>query len=283
MLRVLSLGAGVQSTTLALMAKHGEFDTMPDCAIFADTGAEPGAVYAHLAWLTSPGVLPFPVHQVTAGNLRDILLDATHARRGHGRPPLYVKNADGSDGIIQRQCTGDFKISPIEKKVRALLGLRFRQRWPREIRVEQWIGISRDEASRAKPAMIRVKRKGKPARLPHPTIRTRWPLIEKLMSRRECLVWLKAHGYPEPPRSACTFCPFHSDAEWRRLRDHDPEGWREAIEVDRAIRRDGFAGLTGTMYLHEQRVPLTEVDLSTAEDRGQINLFENECEGMCGV
>lgn len=48
-LRILSLGAGVQSTTLALMAAHGEIGPMPDCAIFADTGWEPKAVYEHLA------------------------------------------------------------------------------------------------------------------------------------------------------------------------------------------------------------------------------------------
>lgn len=47
MLRVLSLGAGVQSTTLALMAAHGEIEP-PDCAIFADTQWEPAEVYAHL-------------------------------------------------------------------------------------------------------------------------------------------------------------------------------------------------------------------------------------------
>ncbi len=70
-LRVLSLGAGVQSTALALMAAHGEIGPMPDCAIFADTGWEPKAVYEHLAWLKSPNVLPFPVHIVTGGNIRD--------------------------------------------------------------------------------------------------------------------------------------------------------------------------------------------------------------------
>ena len=59
-LRVLSLGAGVQSTTIALMAARGEIEA-PDCAIFADTGDEPAAVYEHLAWLQS-GVLPFPIH-----------------------------------------------------------------------------------------------------------------------------------------------------------------------------------------------------------------------------
>ena len=68
---VISLGAGVQSTTMALMAAHGEITPMPDCAVFADTQAEPKAVYEHLAWLMSPNVLPFPVHIVTAGSLTD--------------------------------------------------------------------------------------------------------------------------------------------------------------------------------------------------------------------
>ena len=44
MIRILSLGAGVQSSTLALMIAHGELP-MVDHAIFADTGAEPAGVY----------------------------------------------------------------------------------------------------------------------------------------------------------------------------------------------------------------------------------------------
>lgn len=70
-LRVLSLGAGVQSTTLTLMAAHGIVGPMPDLAIFADTGWEPASVYEHLRWLMSPNVLPFPVHIVSAGNIRE--------------------------------------------------------------------------------------------------------------------------------------------------------------------------------------------------------------------
>lgn len=49
-LRCLSLGTGVQSTTMALMAARGALTPMPDCAIFADTGWEPEAVYDHLDW-----------------------------------------------------------------------------------------------------------------------------------------------------------------------------------------------------------------------------------------
>ena len=85
-LRVLSLGAAVQSTTLARMAAHGEIDPMPDCAIFADTGWEPKAVYEHLAWLRSPNVLPFPIHIVSAGDIRaDLLAGARGERWAHLR------------------------------------------------------------------------------------------------------------------------------------------------------------------------------------------------------
>ena len=49
-LRILALGAGVQSTTLALMIEKGEVP-MVDAAIFSDTMAEPRRVYSHLDWL----------------------------------------------------------------------------------------------------------------------------------------------------------------------------------------------------------------------------------------
>ena len=59
MLNVLSLGAGVQSSTLALMAAHGEIEPMPDCAIFADTGDEPKDVYEWLKWLRPSDINAF--------------------------------------------------------------------------------------------------------------------------------------------------------------------------------------------------------------------------------
>ena len=85
-LRVLSLGAGVQSTTLARMTAHGEITPMPDYAIFADTQAEPLAVYSHLARLTLQ--LPFPVCIVTAGSLLNDLYDARGGAMGAARPPF---------------------------------------------------------------------------------------------------------------------------------------------------------------------------------------------------
>lgn len=261
-LHVISLGAGVQSTTMALMAAHGEIGPMPDCAIFADTGWEPKAVYAHLAWLMS-GVLPFPVHVVSAGDIRADLMAGTSKRSGRFTTvPFFTVNADGSHGMGHRQCTSHYKVEPIQRKVRELLG--YPKATPPAGSVEMWIGISLDEIIRATPSKVKFTVK-------------RFPLLEQRMRRQDCLQWLKRHDYPEPGKSACIGCPFHGDQQWRSLPKAE---FADAVEVDKAIRNNTKSG---QQFMHVKRVPLDQVDLSSAEDRGQLNLFLNECEGMCGV
>jgi hypothetical protein len=102
------------------------------------------------------------------------------------------------------------------------------------------------------------------------------------MTRSDCELWLQRHGYPVPPRSACVYCPYKSNREWRELRDDDPAGWDEAVRVD-ALIRASVRGAKDPLYVHRSMVPLAQVDLSTAEDHGQVDAFANECEGMCGV
>lgn len=265
-LRIISLGAGVQSTTMALLAAHGIIGPMPDCAIFADTGWEPKAVYEHLKWLMS-GVLPFPVHVVSAGNIRD------HIVRGEnttGQRFATVPWFTGDGGMGRRQCTREFKIDPLARKQRELLGCRPRQRIPAGS-VEVWIGISTDEAIRMKPSRDAWQV-------------NRWPLIEQGMSRRDCTSWLLGMDYPLPPKSSCIGCPYHSDAQWREIRER-PEEWADAVAIDRLIRQDGttMRGMRAHQYMHRSLKPLDEVDLRTHEERGQPDLFNNECEGLCGV
>jgi len=265
-LNVISLGAGVQSSAMALMAAHGELTPMPDCAIFADTGWEPAHVYRWLDYLETK--LPFPVHHVTAGNLRaDVMASAATGTRT-ANPPFFTQAGDLSKGFLRRSCTKEYKIEPIQKKLREMIGLKPRQRAPKIPVIEQWIGISTDEAMRMRPS--------REAYITH-----RWPLIELRKSRSDCLLWLERAGYPVPGKSACIGCPFHSNDEWRKIRTN-PEEWRDAVEFDRAIR-GGIRGTRDQLFVHRSLVPLGQVDLSTAEDRGQLNLFNNECEGMCGV
>jgi len=266
-LRVLSLGAGVQSTTLALMAAHGEIGPMPDAAIFADTCWEPQNVYDHLAWLTSPNVLPFPVHVVSRGDIRDGLIRGARGERW-ASIPAFTLSKSGKVGMIRRQCTKELKIVPIRRKVRELIGIAGK-RSPKCPVVEQWIGISRDEVIRMKPSFEDWQI-------------NRFPLIEMDMTRRDCLRWLEKYGYPTPPKSSCIGCPYHSDAHWRQMREEDPEAWADAVAIDRKIR-SGFRHLRGEVFLHRSCAPLDEADIDTPEDKGQLDLFGAECEGMCGV
>ncbi|MFC0213888.1 hypothetical protein ACFFK0_15765 [Paenibacillus chartarius] len=272
---VISLGAGVQSTTMLLMALHGEFDRMPDAAIFADTGAEPEWVYRHLEWLEEVASrYHFPIVRAQAGNLMHDLLHAASGQRNRiANPPFYVRGGalekPEAMGTLMRKCTRDYKIDVIIRAIRErLLGLRPRQRVPKGTQVEQWIGISLDEATRIKPSR-------------HRYITNRWPLIEKEMTRSDCLAWLVKHGYPEPPKSACLFCPYHSDAVWQEIRTQSPEEWRRVVELDRVIRT-GLPKVRGQVYLHRSLLPIDEVtiDPHRSDSRPQ---FENECEGMCGV
>lgn len=262
-MHVVSLGAGVQSTTMLLMALHGEIEPRPELAIFADTGWEPRAVYRHLDWLNRlmaerpDGI---PIVRVSAGNIRDDALAAARgARARFATMPFFVAGSATREGMLRRQCTQEYKILPIQREIR---------RRAQGRRVVLWKGISLDEVERLKPSRLRW-------------IDYRYPLVELRMTRHDCLRWLERHGYPQPPRSACIGCPYHTDAEWRRIRDESPEEWQEAVKFDRAIRR--LPRVMGEVYLHRSLRPLDEVDLSTQEDRGQVSLWTAECEGMCGV
>lgn len=268
MLNILSLGAGVQSTTMALMAAHGEITPMPDAAIFADTGAEPAAVYEHLKWLSSGNVLPFPVHTVNGGNLfDDLMAGRISTGQRFASIPFFGLTDVGHQMMARRQCTKEYKIVPIRRKVAELLGGK-----KKPGSVSMWIGISTDEAARAKPSVVQY-------------IVNRHPLLDLRMRRWDCLQWLQRHGYPEPPKSACTFCPYRKNDQWRDLKLNDPAGWQQALEVDRAIREfDSTDGkFTATLFLHRDLKPLAEVDIRSDEDRGQGDLFNQECEGICGV
>lgn len=272
-LHIISLGAGVQSSTMALMAAAGEITPMPKCAIFADTQDEPKSVYVWLDWLEKQ--LPFPVHRVTKGRLSDssTRMVRTEDGRLYSKTdiPFFTKNRiDGSQGkIVHRGCTRDFKLGPLLKKAKEIGEVK---RGQKSIGVIQWIGISLDEIYRMKPSR-------------DSWALNRWPLVEMKLSRHDCLRWMERAGFPVPPRSACVYCPFHNNAEWRRLKKHEPLEFAGAVNFEKRLqeakaRSNNFQHIP---FLHRSLKPLAEVDFSTEEENGQENLFNNECEGMCGV
>lgn len=286
-IHIISLGAGVQSSTMALMAAAGEITPMPKCAIFADTQAEPKSVYTWLDWLENQ--LPFPVHRVTHGNLWESELRVRRSKKTDklyldNNIPAFVKSPNGKIGLLGRKCTSDFKIIPIQKEIRKMTGVK--RHGKGVLTAMMWIGISIDEAHRMKPSRVDY-------------IENTWPLIDFKMSRGDCLSWMEKRGFPIPPRSACVFCPFHDEYEWLRMSQKEPEEFERAIkfEKDLQVSASKQEVLNGIPFLYDSCQPLGSIDFQSiiAEKESkqteiqkqkskQLQLrFGNECTGMCGV
>jgi len=266
---VLSLGAGVQSSTLALLAMKGKVKPMPNFAVFADTGAEPKKVYEWLDWLTVQ--LPFPVHTVqwreglTPRELSVVRSKNTGKLYRSAAAPFFLKKENGGVGMLRRCCTMDYKINPIIRKIRKEAQIK---RGEKEVKVVQWLGISRDEAIRMKPSSV-------------PFIKNEWPLIDLDMTREDCKNWMAESNYPEPPRSACIYCPYHSNKEWANLKTS--EDWPLIVQFEKDIQEANTRDevITSVPYLHSSCIPIDLVKFE--EEKGQMNLWGNECEGMCGI
>lgn len=249
--RFLSLGAGVQSSTLLLLACQRRLPTF-DAAIFADTGWEPAAVYRHLERLThlatDAGIEVVRVHK---GHIRRDALSSSHR---FASMPLYTLSPDGRRGMARRQCTSEYKIKPIKAEVRRRLGYPHPARVPAGVVAEMNIGISVDEVGRARDADVRY-------------MRNAFPLLDLGWRRADCVAFLTAHGWGDTPRSACLGCPYHDDDFWLRLKTDSPAEWADAVAFDAAIRHGsarataGGHPLRGSFYLHPSRVPLDEVVL----------------------
>ena len=265
-LRVVSFGAGVQSTVMLLMAAKGEITPRPDLAIFADTQFEPPEIYEHLDWcktelkrLTNDQV---KLEITTAGDLRRNEEQGLNVLgQAYNTIPFFTDT-----GLGRRQCTTDYKIRPIRRLVRKKLGILPKKKVPKDVIVEQWIGISTDELERIKESRDKW------------TI-NRFPLIELGMSRGSCLEWFNKN-YPDRPlvKSACIACPYHNNSMWRDMKKNQPEIWEEACKFDETIRN--VASNNKEQFVHSSATPLRTADLG---DEKTMDLFLGECDGMCGV
>ncbi len=265
----------MQSTVMCLMAEREKFGAKPDYAIFADTGWEPKSVYETLDWLEDE--VSFPILRTSNGrNLRDDVRDGVNAQ---GQPwmtlPVYLRDKNGGEaGINWRQCTKNYKIDPIRKKVQEQLGVKPRQALAYDTAVEMWLGITMDEIMRMKPSR-------------NWWITHRFPFIDDIpMTREDCQEWM-TEFYPNRKlgRSACVGCPFRSSSSWMDVMSQEPELFQESVEIDESLRSGNHnAGrmFRKEAFLHHRRIPLREA-VKLDQTELEVNGFNNECEGHCGL
>lgn len=254
-MKVISLGWGVQSWTLAAMSALGELEPV-DVALHSDTTWERQETYEFATkwtpWLEERGVRTVTVSDDTAGEVAD--------KWGGVFVPGFTTYANGDpSGMLRRQCTQRWKVVPMRRWLRAQ-GV---------TQAEQWLGITRDEIERAKDSDVQW-------------ITHRFPLLEKKMTRQDCITWLQSYSLPVPGKSSCVFCPYHRRATWQEMKRANGSDWETAVEVDEAIRnkRPGYVA-----YVHPDRIPL--IELKIAEDFGAtqgnfLDLLNAECDsGYC--
>ena len=274
-LRVLNLGAGVQSSALLMKMLDYEIKR-PDVAIFADTGNEPKEVYEWLDKLIKFSKNEIDIQIVkNTDNKGNLVQDIQSSSGRHSFIPVHIKGQDGTNGIGRRTCTYEYKIKPVTQKIREILGVN-------NLRgkcIEQVFGISLDEIQRAKS----------------PT--SKWaihcyPLVENKITRDDCKHYFKHKNIGTPPRSACYMCPYHDNKEWKHLKNNYPDEFKKAIEFDEWVRngktdslyKEKFykLGKKSEMFVYKGRVPLKEADFLDESDF-QGSLFDDECDGICGV
>ncbi|WP_062062750.1 hypothetical protein [Aquimarina longa] len=268
---IISLGAGIQSTDLLLRGLDGAFDKIPTQAIFSDTGNEPKGVYRYLDWLINyvDKEYNFTIDVVSSGTIyKDALSYMNGERKRYEGVPYYTRNPiTGKKGILRRQCTADYKIRPVRKRIREVTS--------KGDSISLWLGISYDEMQRMKASNVRY--------LTH-----RFPLIEKRIRRIDCINNFKAKNIPVPIRSSCIICPYHSDKYWIWIYQNEPDNFDAAVTLDEKIRN--YPKIQGECYLHRSCRPLKEViiDLIKGKELAskQLNIFPElieECDGLCGI
>ena len=274
MINVLSLGAGVQSSTLAMMFAKGELKPMPDFAVFADTQGEPKTVYQWLDWLETQ--LPYPVYRISKGNLAEEAIRVRTSKVtgkkyiGGSTIPVFLFKNGVRKGFLPRGCSNDFKIKPISTFLRRHCKIKNKET---AVQINLMLGISTDEATRMKPSQVEW-------------IKHTFPLIDNNISRSDCLQWFKNNSLKLPPRSACIFCPYHSVSFWKDLKENSPDEFNQALEYEQKVKKayketDEFQDDIYDVSIHQYN-DLKNVTVKK-EKHEQLDLFTGECEGMCGV
>jgi hypothetical protein len=242
-----------------------------DLIVHADTTRERAATYAYIAMM-EPLLRDGGIEVVTVRAKR-AHLDLNQSKTSQGQytmMPLFTRTEKGVRQL-QRQCTKDWKINPVDKAIASFLkshGL------PRNTPRRVMIGITTGEWWR-----------GKDSRHPHTT--NVYPFLEEGVSRKDCEQWYADRGIEAPPKSSCVMCPYHNDRAWAEMKRENGEDWLRAIECDAAIRirRNPDGSLNTPMYVHRACKPLADAVVLPEElpyeQESFVDIEYAQCDSGC--
>jgi hypothetical protein len=280
-MKIQSNGLGQQSVALYIMSSVGILPRL-DYSIFVDPKREKKETYDYYKWLIDWSKKNKGVPLIKVGEksiYKDLIKGTNSSGSRFSSIPAFTLNNDGTVGQLRRQCTGEYKIQQFNKHVRKL----YNKPTGRFPKTEIWMGITIEEADRMEIPQIADFINVYPFIVYHSSKKglSQENYLEKRYSRGDCTKWLSDNGFPIPPKSSCSFCPFMKDADWLQLKREDPKEFKAIVKLDYAIRDSSQKGVQNPIYLHRSCQPLDKVELK--ENQMQIG-FERDCKGsFCDV
>lgn len=267
-LAVFSFGGGVQSTAALVLAAQGKLDckTFLFCNV-GDDSENPGT----LRYVREVAMPYAAAHGLTIETLQRRRktgeVETLYGRltKPNSRSFGIPVRLSGSGTPANRSCTGDFKIQQVANWC-----------WKHGARAKHpattMLGISMDEFQRMRNTSG------------YSYTRLAYPLIDRRMSRQDCMNVIARSGLPIPPKSSCWFCPYHRLSDWQRMSEREPELFSRAVALEAMLtaRAKIIKGKASeAVYFSSRMRPLPML----IGDASQPSLFENDaCEsGYCMV
>ena len=187
--------------------------------VYADTGSEWPETYCYLSYFEREWLAPRGLSVTTLGG----------EWRAPAKRPTLIEYCEGHHMIPLagiRWCTAEYKVGPLQK-------------WAVANGIEtQLLGIAADESHR-QPLMHR-------------------PLVDRNVSRQDCVDIIVAEGLDVPQKSGCYICPFQRDSVWRELWHRHLDLFERAARLEEAAtaKRGGapvFLAASGKITLRERQ------------------------------
>ncbi|MDH6367059.1 MULTISPECIES: hypothetical protein [unclassified Breznakia] len=255
-MKILSCGAGMQSTALVLMSCENKLkgiihERVPiyDAVLFCDLGEEPAWVYKQVKFIAKQckeAEIPF---YILDSNLFEDYMD-NFGKKRVSSIPFWSINKDGKKGKMLRACTLDYKINTMQKFVRwELLGYKKGERTKQhDLKAhEMHLGFSYEEKRRCKEN-------------PHKMFVNKFPLVEMNLTRADNYKYILETWGLDTKASACTICPFHTNFFFKYIKDKYEDDYKKVLAFDDMLQKQQpNTKIESKLYLSKSRKPIKDL------------------------
>lgn len=265
-MKILSCGAGMQSTALALMSCENSIkgkDThilvpVYDAVVFCDLGGERKWVYDQVKFISDAcKKANIDFYILKNKNLKEDYFN-NYGKDRVCIMPFWSVDQNGKKGRMRRYCTIDYKIVQIQNFVRwDLLGYKKGARTrTKDIKAhEMHLGFTAEESRRISESK-------------HKLFLNKFPMVEMGLKRADNYAYCKEVWGLETKGSACLFCPFHTNYFYKECKETCEEDYKDIIRFDELLENGEANARIG--------VPDSKVYISKSRKRIR-DLLPEEC------